>query len=375
MPTPFRIAPPEPSPARPEGLVGRGASSNPGNRFERLWHGPDPEWSTAEDPGPTTEFLDDTTRTLISDNDSPDLGFGSSINPYRGCEHGCIYCYARPTHEYLGMSAGLDFESRILVKRHAPELLRAELMRPRWRPRLLMASGVTDCYQPVERRLRLTRGCLEVLAEFRNPVAIITKNQLVARDADVLGDLARDGAAGVTISVTTLRQELSLTLEPRASVPNARLATIRALANAGIPVGVNVAPVIPGLTDQEVPAILQACADAGATWAGWVLVRLPHGVAPLFQQWLAEHQPLAKDKILNRLRALHGGKLYDSDFGTRMRGSGVWAQQLADLFDLSRRKAGLAARGPELSTAAFRRPVPPVVAPPPGPVQTTLFDT
>ncbi len=335
---------------------GRGVSDNPGNRFEATHHQPDPEWDHAQDPAPETVLLDDDTQGILAHNDSPDIGFDTSINPYRGCEHGCVYCYARPTHEYLGMSAGLDFETRILVKRRAPALLRAALAAPGWRPRTIAASGVTDCYQPIERDLRLTRACLEVLAEFRNPVGIITKNHLVTRDRDVLARLAADGAALVTITVTTLRPDLARTLEPRASSPAARLAAIRTLTEAGIPVGVNVAPVIPGLTDHEIPAILAAAAAAGAGHAGYTLLRLPHGVKALFETWLGDHQPLAKDKILNRLRAMRGGGLYDADFATRMSGAGVFAQQIADLFSVARRRAGLAEHWPALNTAAFRSP-------------------
>ena len=347
----------EPAPllSRPD-FRGRGVSENPGNRFEATRHEPDPEWDHAQDAAPQTVLLDDDTKGILAHNDSPDIGFDTSINPYRGCEHGCVYCYARPYHEYLGMSAGLDFETRILVKRRAPQLLRAELAAPGWRPRIIAASGVTDCYQPLERELRLTRACLEVLAEFRNPVCVITKNHLVTRDRDLLARLAADHAALVTITVTTLRPELARTLEPRASAPAARLAAIRTLAEAGIPVGVNVAPVIPGLTDQEIPAILAAAAAAGARHAGYTLLRLPHGVKALFETWLGDHQPLAKDKILNRLRAMRGGALYDPDFATRMTGEGVFAQQIADLFGLARRRAGLAERWPALSTGAFRSP-------------------
>jgi DNA repair photolyase len=344
-----------PSVAKPEGVKGRGASSNAPNRFEGTWNVPDEEWNDAEEPGLATQFIDDDSKSIISDNDSPDLGFTSSFNPYRGCEHGCIYCYARPTHEYLGMSAGLDFESRILVKRAAPELLRSALSSPKWQPRVLMSSGVTDCYQPVERQLQLTRRCLQVLAEFRNPVGIVTKNRLVVRDIDVLQELAHHRAVTVTLSVTSLRPDLCRTMEPRTSVPAARLAAIRALSDAGISVGVNVAPVIPGLTDREIPDILQACHDAGAKYAGMALVRLPFAVAPLFEQWLTEHQPEAKNRVLNRIKEMRGGKLNDPRFGSRMTGEGVYARQLEDLFAVARRRAGFTDDWPELSTAAFKR--------------------
>ncbi len=342
-------------PAFPHGRQGRGASGNAGNRFEPLWSVRDPDWDE-EDPGPTTEFLEDRTASIITSNDSPDIPFSRSLNPYRGCEHGCIYCYARPGHEYLGWSAGLDFESRILVKTRAAELLAAELEHPAWRPQLLAMSGVTDCYQVVERRLRLTRACLQVLAEYRQPVSIITKSQLVVRDIDLLQELARHQATSVVISLTSLDQELSLRLEPRASVPRARLAAVRALADAGIPVGVNLAPMIPGLTDHEIPALLAAAAEAGATWAGYGIVRLPSSVLPLFEQWLRERcSPAQGGRVLARLREVRAGGLNDPRFGTRMTGEGVYAEQLAGMMRLGRRRSSLQEHGPQLSGAAFQR--------------------
>jgi DNA repair photolyase len=337
-------------------LPSRGAAGNPPNRFETLHLEPDADWNPEEDPLPRTQFLKDNTRTIINYNDSPDIGFEASINPYRGCEHGCIYCYARPFHEYLGFSSGLDFETKIMVKEDAPKLLRAELSAPKWRPQVIAMSGVTDCYQPVERRLKLTRGCLEVLAEFRNPVGIVTKNFLVTRDIDVLGELARHEATVVFISLTTLDRKLRKVMEPRTSPPEARLAAISALSQAGIPVGVLIAPVIPGLTDPEIPALIQAAVQAGARFAGHVVLRLPYAVAPLFEQWLATHFPEKKDRVLNRIRALRGGKLYDSDFGKRMRGEGIFADQIHALFNVACRKHGIGEAGPQLSTAAFRRP-------------------
>jgi DNA repair photolyase len=265
-------------------------------------------------------------------------------------------CYARPTHEYLGFSAGLDFETRILVKERAPELLRARLSAPSWRPQVVALSGVTDAYQPAERRLGITRRCLEVLAEFRNPVAVVTKSFLVTRDADLLAELARLGAASVCLSITTLDPELQRRMEPRAAPPGRRLAAIEALAATGVPVGVLVAPIVPGLTDHEVPRILAAAARAGASFAGRVVLRLPHGVKELFDAWLAEHYPERRTRVLSRVRQLRGGRLYDSRFGARQRGEGFFADQMDALFDLARRRAGLAERGPELSTASFRRP-------------------
>ena len=335
----------------------RGAASQPKNRFAATHRERDPDWQDEiEEPLPRTQFIPDHSATLITYNDSPDVGFEASLNPYRGCEHGCIYCYARPTHEYLGFSAGLDFESRILVKEHAPELLRRELAAPRWQPQVLSLSGVTDPYQPIERRLRLTRRCLEVLAISRNPVTIVTKNGLIGRDRDLLGELARHQAACVCLSVTSLDPELRAVLEPRTSPPARRLAAIRALAQAGIPVVVLVAPVIPGLTDHELPAILSAAAEAGARFAGMQMLRLPLAVAPLFEAWLGQHFPDRRDKVLSRIRAVRGGKLNDSRFGFRMKGEGFFAQQVQQLFHVGCRRAGLTAGWPELSTAAFRRP-------------------
>ncbi len=344
-------------------LKGRGAASNPPNRFESTSYSRG-EWNEPDDPLPQTVFLRDTTRSIIAYNDSPDVGFEASINPYRGCEHGCIYCFARPNHEYLGFSAGLDFETKILVKEDAPELLRRELSAKSWKPQVIAISGVTDAFQPIERRLRITRRCLEVLAEFRNPVVIITKNELVTRDIDVLSELARFDAALVLVSVTSLDGELARELEPRASQPSRRLAAIQQLASAGIAVGTLVAPVIPGLTDHEMPGILAAAASAGARSAGYVPLRLPYGVAPLFEEWLALHRPQQKDKILNRVRQIRGGRLNDPNFGSRMHGQGVYAQHMAEFFEVCCRKAGLNHSRPKLSADSFRRP---------GVVQMNLF--
>ena len=343
--------------SEPRNIHGRGAASNPANRFEHTRYQVS-EWDGAEAEGisPNTVLLRDATRSIITYNDSPDVGFDASINPYRGCEHGCVYCFARPNHEYLGFSAGLDFETKILVKENAPELLRRELMLPSWKPQPLAISGVTDAFQPIERKLKLTRRCLEVLVEFRNPVVIITKSELVARDVDLLAELASYDAALVFVSVTSLRNELARDLEPRASQPQRRLAAIEALSEAGIPVGVLVAPLIPGLTDHEMPAILKACRKAGATLAGYVPLRLPFGLGPLFEEWLALHAPLQKDKILGRVREIRGGRLNDPDFGSRLRGQGEYAQHLDRLFEVTCRKVGLNASRPQLSVETFRRP-------------------
>ena len=340
-------------------VKGRGAGENPRNRFERAHFERDPdaaELEPDETPAPATQLFRDATRVIIATNDSPDVGFETSINPYRGCEHGCIYCYARPTHEYLGFSAGLDFETKLMVKEDAPALLRRELASSRWVPQTLALCGVTDPYQPVERRLRLTRRCLEVLAEFRNPVAIITKNRLVTRDVDLIGALAAHSAAVAFLSITTLDADLARTMEPRASTPSARLAALEALSAAGVPAGVMVAPVIPGLTDHEIPAILAAAAQAGATVAGYTIVRLPLGVGPLFEAWLERHFPERKAKVLHRIREIRSGRLNESAFGARMHGHGPFAQLIEQLFTTGMKRAGMEPRRLSLSTAAFRRP-------------------
>jgi DNA repair photolyase len=265
-------------------------------------------------------------------------------------------CYARPTHEYLGFSAGLDFETRVLVKHELPELLRTELSRRSWKPQVIGISGVTDAYQPIEQKLRLTRRCLEVLAEFRNPAAIITKSRLVARDADVLQELARHDSVSVALSLTSLDPELARRMEPRAAQPKARLWAVEQLARAGVPVGVNLGPIIPGLNEHEIPALIAAAADAGARWAGWLLLRLPYAVKDLFAEWLAQHYPDRRDKVLHRIADVRDGRLSETRFGVRHRGTGLYAEQIRALVEVARRKAGLAAHGPELSAAAFRRP-------------------
>lgn len=497
-------------------IRGRGTSFNPPNRFDHLAIEDDPEAFDPARPPPRTTYFRDASRSIIATNDSPDVGFDASVNPYRGCTHGCSYClgpdtpvlyadwvwlpigevavgdelvgfdespaegatrklrltavkdvwwsrqptvrlvtrdgdvrsttghrwldgrsawwtcthrlvpgralarlipphlapsgrgelcrdsqggegaecafqahpleaveradsgdvvdittstgtffaagfathncFARPTHEYLGFSAGLDFETKIMVKAEAPTLLRKELSSPRWKPRPLGLSGVTDCYQPIEKKLRLTRGVIEVLAEFRNPVVVITKNHLVTRDVDLLADLARDHAAAVCISVTTLRPELQQVLEPRASPPAQRLRAIETLAKAGVPVGALVAPVIPALTDHEIPAILDAVAQAGASFASYVLLRLPYAVKDVFVRWLEDHAPERKDKILARILDVRDGRLNDPSFGSRMKGSGKFAEEIAALFRLAHRRAGIPEHRPTLSIEAFRRP-------------------
>ena len=337
-------------------LRGRGATMNPANRFVQIHLERDSDFDPSEDLAPGTQVYRDETASIIAYNDSPDVGFSASINPYRGCEHGCIYCYARPTHEYLGFSAGLDFETKIMVKEKAPELLRKELSSPKWKPQTLAISGVTDCYQPVERKFKITRQCLEVLAEFRNPAGIITKNFLVTRDIDVLQELARFNAAAVFVSITSLETSLQQKMEPRTSLPQLRLSAVQKLHDAGIPVGIMCAPMIPGLNDHEMPAILDAAVKAGAQYAGYVPVRLPFAVKDLFEKWLEAHFPDRKDKVLGRIRSMRGGKLNDPNFGSRMNGEGPFADQMASLFEVSARKVGLADRRLDLSVDSFRVP-------------------
>lgn len=342
------------APSRPPAPQGRGTGLRPKGRFERIEVDRDAEEEA--EVGHPTSFLRDASRSVLVRNDSPDVPFEWSLNPYRGCEHGCAYCYARPTHEYLGFSAGLDFETKILVKEDAPRLLEEALARGSWVPTPVALSGVTDPYQPVERRLGVTRGCLEILERCRHPVTVVTKNHLVTRDADLLASLARHGAAAVALSITTLSGELAADLEPRASHPRRRLEAVRVLADAGVPVGVLVAPLIPGLTDHELPAILEAASAAGATWGTYLLLRLPGAVEEIFVDWPSRERPLRHDRVLSRLRDLRGGALSDPRFGSRMRGEGVWARQLREILAVSCRRLGLGTAGPELSSAAFRRP-------------------
>jgi DNA repair photolyase len=345
-------------------VSGRGALENPAGRFEPLQIEMDAEACFDKDEDGNdipprqlkTQVFLDKSRSIISTNDSPDIGMDATLNPYRGCEHGCIYCYARPTHEYLGLSAGIDFETKIFAKPDAPRLLMEKLQSPSWVPKVIFLSGVTDPYQPIERKLKITRGCLEVLADFCNPVSFITKNHLVTRDIDLLTQLAEKDCASVNMSITTLDRYLARNMEPRASTPGLRLRAIETLAKAGIPVSVMIGPVLPGLTEHEIPAILKSAADAGAGSAGYTMLRLPYGVKDLFQTWVHEHYPDRAEKILNRIRSIRDGKLNDSEFGTRMRGEGFFADQIAQLFDISRKRYGLIKRE-KLSTAYFNRHV------------------
>jgi len=340
-------------------IKGRGTTGNIENRFEQRDFVPydDLDWDGEECPRPKTQFLPDATKTVITYNDSADVGFDAGMNPYRGCEHGCVYCFARPGHEYLAMSAGLDFETKIMVKHDAPKLLRKELAARKWKPQTLMMSGNTDPYQPIEKELKLTRQCLEVLNEFNNPVGIITKNKLVTRDIDIYREMAAKNCAMVYVSLTTLDLKLNRVMEPRTSSPAQRLDAIRQLADAGIPVGVLTAPIIPGLTDQEIPQLLAAAAEAGATQAGYIVLRLPHAVAPLFEQWLEDHFPDRKDKVLNRLRSMRDGLLYKAEIGTRMRGTGFFADRIADMFKVYARKYGFNQGSFGMSAEHFQVPI------------------
>ncbi len=332
---------------------GRGASHNPPNRFEPFHLEP---LEAEGEPQPVpTRFYTDSTRSILAENDSPDVPFDFSINPYRGCEHGCIYCYARQTHEYLGFSAGIDFESKILIKPNAPELLEKAFRGKSWRPQPVCLSGNTDCYQPVEKRLELTRRCLQVFLKFRNPVTMTTKSHLITRDLDILRELAKLNLVSAHLSITTLDPGLARILEPRAATPGRRLEAFRLLSETGVPTGVNVSPVIPGLTDEEVPAILRNAAANGARSAMCIFVRLPLAVEGLFVEWLERNMPARAAKILNRLREIRGGKLSTSDFATRKRGEGKLAASILALFDMSCRKYGLSQDGPRLSTHHFIR--------------------
>ena len=345
-------------PRAPATTRGRGAPGNPPNRFEAYQRSPEDDgWGGLEgaEPGPSTSLLADATRSLISYNRSPDVPFDRSINPYRGCEHGCVYCFARPSHAYLGYSAGLDFESRILFKPDAARLLRAELSKPSYRCRPLALGANTDAYQPAERRLGITRQLLQVLLEFRHPVTLITKSALVERDTDLLRELAADNLVQVVLSFSTLDPELARTLEPRATAPHRRLVTLERLSVAAIPCGVLAAPVIPGLTDHELETILERARGAGARFAGYVLLRLPLEVRPLFHDWLAVHRPERAAKVIAQMRDCRGGRDYDPDFGTRMEGTGVLARLIADRFRISSRRLGFLPP-PELDAERLRVP-------------------
>jgi DNA repair photolyase len=337
---------------------GRGARSNPDNRYAEHCHEPlDDGWGNLEQEAPPlrTTLTKDTSRSVINYNQSPDVGFDRSINPYRGCEHGCVYCFARPTHAYLGLSPGLDFESRLFYKPEAAVLLRKELAAPAYRCAPIAVGINTDAYQPVERRLGITRAVLEVLYDCDHPFTLVTKSCLVERDIDLLAEMARKQLVQVMISLTTLRHDLARTLEPRASAPARRLLTVQRLSEAGIPVGVLVAPLIPVLTDSEMETILTRAREAGASNAGYVLLRLPHEVKDLFREWLAEHEPTKAEHVMRRIRESRGGKDYDAEFGTRMRGTGSYAELLAQRFQLAYQRLKFHPAGP-LATHHFHAP-------------------
>ncbi len=340
---------------------GRGAASNPPARYlAARVEDVDDGWTPPEVPARLdTQLHEDPTRRIITRNRSPDISFDQSINPYKGCEHGCVYCYARPSHAYLDLSPGLDFETQIFVKKDAAVRLEEELARPGYRCKPIAIGANTDPYQPVERSLRITRSVLEVLRACRHPLAIITKGSLIERDLDILGEMAAQRLVSVSVSVTTLDDELKRTLEPRAASPRRRLAVIERLAGAGIPVSVLVAPVIPFINDHELEAILARCASAGAGAAGYVLLRLPHELAGLFAQWLEAHHPMKAAHVMSAIRQMRNGKVYDACFGRRQRGTGHYAELLAQRFALACRRHRLARRGPlVLDTSQFRPPGP-----------------
>ncbi len=338
---------------------GRAAPGNAEGRFS-AWQRDafDDGWDTADEAVPPlrTSVSIDTARTVITYNTSPDISFDRSINPYRGCEHGCIYCFARPSHSYLGLSPGLDFESRLFYKPDAPQRLIEELRAPGYQAQPLALGINTDAYQPIERKLGLTRGLLEILAEYRHPVSLITKSALIERDLDILQPMARMGLVNVALSITTLDHALARRMEPRAAAPRRRLETISALHEAGVPVGVMAAPVIPVLTDPELEGILDAARSAGAQYAGYVMVRLPHELRDLFTDWLHEHVPLKAGHVLNRVREVRGGQLNDPNFGTRMSGQGEYARLIARRFELAHKRLQFNS-WPELCSDRFRVPV------------------
>ncbi len=337
-------------------IKGRGSAQNPKNRFLKTNLEYEIDAETGQLKKPKTQLLKDHTSSVISKNQSPDIPFDVGLNPYRGCEHGCVYCYARPTHEFLGMSAGLDFESKIVVKYDAPELLKKALADQNWKPQTLVMSGVTDPYQPIEKELEITRRCVKILTDCSHPLVIITKNYLVTRDIDYLKKLAEIGAVRVTISITSLRPEITNVMEPRTSRPARRLKAIEELTQAGIPVNVNIAPIIPGLTDDEIVPMMEAAANAGASSIAHTIVRLPYGVKDLFSKWLKDHFPSRKDKVLNRIRSLKDGQLNRSEFGERFQSVGPYANQIKQLIQIHKKRLGLDQTVPPLIRSHFRRP-------------------
>lgn len=341
-------------------IKGRGASSNSTSRFLKEKTVEDYSsygWMEEGDfPNFKTEVLSDYSKTIVTKNSSPDICFTYSINPYRGCEHGCSYCYARPTHEYLGFSAGIDFESKIFVKHNASELLTEFFMKPAWNPAPIFMSGVTDCYQPLERKLKVTRSLLEVFHRFKNPLGMITKNSLILRDLDLLSDLAKDDLVQVCVSITTLNADLARKLEPRTSSPQSRLNAVEELSKNGIPVSVNLAPIIPGLTDHEIPLLLKEVSERGALSADYVPIRLPYSVKDLFSEWLAEHYPERKNKVLRAIQDIRQGQLNDKEFGSRMQGIGKRAEMIENSFRIFKKKFNLEKSSRPLNLTLFQRP-------------------
>jgi len=344
-------------------LHGRGALSNSAGRYERhsrslLDDGWDDGWRADDDAAPSirTEVIHDASRTIIARNQSPDISFDQSINPYRGCEHGCIYCFARPTHAYLGLSPGVDFESRLFAKPNAAQLLAKELSAHGYVPRVIAMGTNTDPYQPLEKKMRITRQVLEVLRDFRNPVAIVTKSPLILRDIDILSEMASMGLAKAALSITTLDRKLARAMEPRAGTPSRRLQAIAGLTEAGIPAGVMFAPAIPALNDHEMEAVLTAAHDHGARTAGYVLLRLPLEIKDLFREWLEANAPGRAKHVMALVRQMRGGKDYDAAWNTRMKGTGPYAQMMARRFHMAVRRLGLNRPGRPLATQQFRRP-------------------
>jgi DNA repair photolyase len=343
-----------------DAMHGRGARTNASGRFERyLREAFDDGWAEAETAAPETTVTPELARSIISRNQSPDISFDQSINPYRGCEHGCAYCYARPNHAYVGLSPGVDFETKLFAKTNAAEVLEQEFSKPNYRPRTIMLGGVTDIYQPIERGYALTRAILEVMQRWRHPVALITKSQLVMRDLDILGPMAAQGLAKAAISITTLERRVARVMEPRAAAPHRRIEAIRALAEAGVPVTVMAAPIIPAINDSEIEAILEAAADAGATGAGYVVLRLPLEIKDLFRDWLERYFPDRAVRVMNIVRAMRGGRDYDPEWGKRQTGDGVYAKLIAARFAAARRRFGLDKAHAPLDHTQFRRPLEP----------------
>ncbi len=328
--------------------------SNPQNRFEST----SVEYEDGEAPGAEFEVIEDHSKSILATNDSPDVGFRWSVNPYRGCCHACAYCYARPSHEYLSLGAGTDFERKIVIKPRAAELLRESFEKKSWKGELIVFSGITDCYQPLESKMRLTRACLEVCAEYRNPVGIITKSPVIERDIDVLQELARVASVRVSVSVPFWDPEAAKAMEPMVTTPERRMKIIETLAKAGIPVGVSVSPIVPGLNDDHLGDVLERARDAGARHAFYVLLRLPGAVKHVFEKALREKLPLRAEKVLRRLREAHNGKLYDSSFGSRGRGEGVYADTIRMLFERTAKRCGMNAdeMSHYVAASTFRRP-------------------